>query len=358
MGAALVGGIIFFVMRRKKSRRNSYGMKPISTSVSRESILRTSSVDGLSEKSKSRSRSLTNLSTRPERGTALTVTHVSRHDRTHMSRNDRTNMTSTSYWKNNNTTTFTFTTELSIPLFLEMKHPADFRQGQFLAKGGGGYVHICEPISRELIERSKGCKLVMKSSKKSMAEMNDKEKDAFWQELSLLYKFRKFENFPAVYGFTTEPIVCMIMKFYEYGDLERFIYKNGKVARMFPYSKSQIVSLFKQLCTAIHYMTFEGFCHCDVKPSNALLDVNEAGKLVLLLSDFGISKVLDPNSLKVTAFKVSRVNGASVQYAAPDALFRLRSKMLIKDPAVWKAGDVYSLSITLLEMLQRKLAWQ
>ena len=78
---------------------------------------------------------------------------------------------------------------------------------------------------------------------------------------------------------------------------------------------------------------------------------------VAAIADFGISRVVTQESLAVQAFKVSDLRGASVSYAAPDVFFRFRSARDERNPNIWKAADVYALSITLLEMLKRKSPW-
>ena len=57
--------------------------------------------------------------------------------------------------------------------------------------------------------------------------------------------------------------------------------------------------------------------------------------------------------MKVNAFRRSYLRGASVAYCAPEALIRLRNRIDEDDPRIWKATDIYSLALTLCEMLIR-----
>ena len=70
-----------------------------------------------------------------------------------------------------------------------------------------------------------------------------------------------------------------------------------------------------------------------------------------IVSDRGISRVVTKEKIKVASFQVSTIRGASFAYAPADIIIRFRRKTKEPSPRVWLAGDIYALSISLIEML-------
>ena len=93
--------------------------------------------------------------------------------------------------------------------------------------------------------------------------------------------------------------------------------------------------------------------HYDVKPANVLLDRDRVGALLLIISDFGISEVVTSDRVKVQAFKMSQIRGASKMYAAPEVLRQFQDKNDKSTPEVMMARDTFALAITLMQMLKR-----
>ena len=261
------------------------------------------------------------------------------------------------------TTTAQYTTiqptthELSVPAFLQVEFNLDFLQGNFITKGGGGEIYECVVINQHLLERSRKQKLVVKRIANGVELLSERFRRAFFQELSFMYKFRDHPNFCQVFGYSLRP-ACLIMKHYQYGDLDEFIEDTSVVNTQFTYSKWRVISLARQYFSGIAFMHKSGLAHCDVKPSNVLLDVDaNYGQLIAIIGDFGISRVVNDAAIQVQAFEISDINGASVAYAAPDVFFRLRSLRSERDPYLWMARDTYALSMTLFHMLTRHTPW-
>ena len=246
--------------------------------------------------------------------------------------------------------------ELSIPGFLYTQNNIDFRIGTLVAKGGCSMINECRVLNADLRARTRGENMVCKViSEAPLREVSERTKDAFFQELSLLWRFRDFPYFAKVYGFAEEPL-CLLMKWYA-GDLLAFL--TGKKSFPVVYNKSLIVTTYRAILQAVAYMHNFGIAHCYIKPANVLLDIsvkNGSTSLNPFLTDFGISIAFDKDQA-VEGYKFSEVRGLSPSYSAPEAFVRYRTRPARIYPIILKAGDIYSLAATLKEMLCRTSNW-
>jgi serine/threonine protein kinase len=94
------------------------------------------------------------------------------------------------------------------------------------------------------------------------------------------------------------------------------------------------VYIFKQILSAFSYAHNEGIIHRDIKPSNIILGQNDIPKIL----DFGIAKITNLN-LGITK---TGTNLGSVCYMSPEQ---------VMGEQLDKRTDVYSLGVTLFEML-------
>lgn len=93
-------------------------------------------------------------------------------------------------------------------------------------------------------------------------------------------------------------------------------------------------------------------CLTDIKPDNVLLEQHPTKLVHAVISDFGISNVIEDRVLTVKAFEVKNLRGLTSQFAAPEVIARFRSKDRSPvAPRVSKAGDVFSLAIVIHKLL-------
>lgn len=246
--------------------------------------------------------------------------------------------------------------EISVPAFIEKRFGFDFMKDKFVAQGGGGTIYTCTVFDDELKMRSEGRPLAVKYIGGSLGTMPERAQNAFKQEVSLMFRTREHPNFVKLFAFSYDPL-CIVMRLYEHGDFSGFIYGKGKAASEFVYAKSTILRILKQTCNGIAYLHSIRLTHSDIKPANILLDVNQQNQLVPIISDLGISRILDPKEMKVGAFQVSNIKGASLAYASPDLLHVLRQKMDDQNSKFWTSRDVYAITITMFEAIARRHPW-
>ena len=132
----------------------------------------------------------------------------------------------------------------------------------------------------------------------------------------------------------------IMMEFCDLGDLNQFFTEHHTYCQHFTVK----LQLMKEIIAGIAFLHSNGIVHRDIKPENILLKFMPPGQQVIKLGDFGLSKILDPDSL--TSAMSSNVG-----------------TLLFKAPEFWnyKPGgkvryhrnvDVYSAGLTFTAMLQ------
>lgn len=100
-------------------------------------------------------------------------------------------------------------------------------------------------------------------------------------------------------------------------------------------SPAQAIEITKQVLNGLSAAHARGIVHRDIKPDNVIIDSSPTGEIKVLITDFGISKILDVGT------SVTQMIGTP-EYMAPE---------LIERGTVAPSIDIYATGIMLYEML-------
>ena len=233
----------------------------------------------------------------------------------------------------------------------------DFERVSELNRGGFGQIYIGELKNEELKTRFNTNSVVVKVIMKT--DNYESQHVQFQKEIAIMHLLSKYPYFAEFLGFESETMSVLI-RLYKLGSLATFrkkISKNSEAMKL--YTKALVMKLVLDISYGLEVMHQHHFAHCDIKPENILIDLNEStGEWRALLTDFGITRVDEP-SQRIKAFVIPDICGASLRFAAPEILkvFFNKRPDLREFPEV-QAGDIYALGCLLYELLTFQSVWR
>lgn len=289
---------------------------------------------------------------------------------------------------------------LSYPAFQEIVIETDLSIGEKIGEGGFGEVFkgkvVSEatatkwgiPLNRDVaIKRVKIVELNEKNntlSQKRRKHLEERALADFMQEVSILYVLQKCPHIVKLYGCARQPYLITVTKIY-CCSLMQYIHSQlsfaehtwaDNVENNQPWS-TIAAGLMYDLALGVQAMHSMGYAHLDIKPGNMLLErIGPTSETIaersvvntiapgtpwrLILTDFGLTKVLDAKIEQVKGRKIANANGLSFRYAAPEAFSILHTQNSSKSSvsaSTYLAIDIYATAVTMFHCITREQPW-
>ena len=241
--------------------------------------------------------------------------------------------------------------EVALPGFLRLNYATDLRTERKLAQGGVGTIWQAQLLDNQLAVRNGSRVVVLKhvDDRQGALEKDDLE-ERFHQEVSIMWSLSFHPNIIKLVGYTDQPM-AIVTPLYK-TDLFRFLHNQEDKSQL---ASDLLLNLSAGILAGMSAVHSMGVAHRDIKSPNILLAEPPAGGLfpVPVICDFGLSRTEDDSSIK----KAVVIRGLSPRYAAPEVFARLHLRSATSTVDDDKRSDMYSIGVTLWEMVARRIPW-
>ena len=204
----------------------------------------------------------------------------------------------------------------------------------YVAKSDFSNIYMCENRQEEkvIIKECYPSEIVMRNGKEVFTEKYKKDfenlKGCFWKEKCILEKFRKkskgnrgkFQNnlikngVIKILDFFSENGTNYIVMEYFGITLKEYILENKVQDEKI--NINYILKIFLKVARTVCKIHKKGIIHCDLKPSNILLDADMTAKV----GDFGLASLLSESARTQNSITSTHVLKGSIGYLPPGLL--------------------------------------